>query len=230
MNKKQLTLLVLLCLTLTLAHAQPRKTKEEREAEEQKRIENMWNFPNGYKAISVGYGIGNYFNSILDTLLVDLWTRKTKDNAIGTLYLKYDRVYRSGMSFGVSGAYLRIMQEGTIGTYDSLRNENTGEFSYNTYSILLRGSYHFKVTRYTTIYGGVGLGFRQGYFLYSDNDPKFRPDILKENNYNFPIGAEFTLGTRVFFSPKWAGYAEFGLAKSVMQFGITYRIKMKEID
>lgn len=136
-----------------------------------------------------------------------------------------------GVGFSYSGLNINVKMDSVT----SMNIPIDGTLKYRTWSALARVNYHIIQENNFDLYIGTGLGFRANNFSVTDNDPIY-------DRWNFPIdlgiitrkiphtlsvptfGADFTVGMRYHILPPIAVYAEFGVAKSFAQGGITIRI------
>ena len=100
-------------------------------------------------------------------------------------------------------------------------------FKYRTQSVNLRYNFHFAPSSKWDPYVGIGLGLRFNSVDASVSNPL---KTLADLNLDIPFitfttpGADFTLGVNAnHFSDKFGFYAEFGMAKALLQAGIQYR-------
>lgn len=118
---------------------------------------------------------------------------------------------------------------------DSLTSQNvqvTGNLNYTTWSALARVNYHIFTSNAVDVFVGTGIGYRANRVRVSSNDPvKDRWDFPVDLGFvskvipktlGIPtVGADVTAGVRYFPYPSLAFYTEFGLAKSIIQGGVT---------
>lgn len=118
---------------------------------------------------------------------------------------------------------------------DSLTSQNvqvTGNLTYTTWSALTRVNYHIFTSNAVDVFLGAGIGYRANRVKVTSNDPvkdrwNFPVDLgfvskVIPNTIGVPtVGADFTAGVRYFPHPSIALYTEFGLAKSIIQGGVT---------
>lgn len=169
--------------------------------------------------ITAGYGFGSFIQAIQSE--VDDVTSTYSTSATGPVYLKYEHALTGKFGIGVAVAYANF-------GFDYTEKDASGtttyshETDYTTFSILARMNWHFAEKEGFDPYIGVGLGYRDGNWTYKTNDP----DGSDEINYSvsFPFGFETTIGARIRLSGGLSAYTEIGLAKSVVQLGLTQRI------
>ena len=173
-------------------------------------------FEDGKNYISAGYGVGNFTLNILQ--LAD--GKEIDSKAFGPFYLKYENALSDNFGFGVNLAYVGA----NITSTNPKTLTNTGvplveKVDWKSYSVLARMNWHWGMEEKIDPYIGIGFGYRDGSWKYSDNDPNqdFDPGIKSIFNFGF----ESTIGLRVMPLPNLGMYAEVGLAKSWFQFGLT---------
>ena len=103
---------------------------------------------------------------------------------------------------------------------------NTGakysnNLSYSSVSVLARINIHFGTTSSLDPYWGIGAGYRSGLWSLTSDDPNLQND--KAHGLS-PFGFETTLGLRYFFTSDFGIYTEIGIAKSVIQAGLVYKL------
>jgi hypothetical protein len=85
-------------------------------------------------------------------------------------------------------------------------------------SILVRLNYHFFKENGLDLYWGTGYGYRFGKHSETYNGTTTDKAIL------IPYGFELTFGTRYYFNDSFGIFTEFGIAQSLVQGGITFKI------
>ncbi len=168
----------------------------------------------------VGYGIPS--SGLFGFIQANSGSEVTTTQEVGPLFLKYEyRVsYLLGVGFNFAYSKLNVKEE------DPNLQTSTGEIfrsqtSYSSYSFLMRFNLHaLPYKDNIDIYAGLGVGTRQTKCDYTDNEPLQNyndpcPDI------SIPVGLDLTLGVRLFFNEHIGMYSEVGIAKAIMQFGIT---------
>lgn len=223
----------LICLLLLIAHLAYSTDRPQRSVTKNPGMEGY--FSAGNIAVSGGFGAVNLTRIILTPVTNSLnsrWTSvNSKSSAIWFAKGEYGLSNHSGI--GVSLAHTGFTIDAALP--DSLTKLNipvSGKFTYKTTSILVRYNYHFIPDSKLDIYIGTGLGLRLNHFKVEDNDPD-------KDWWNFPVdlgfvnriipkslslptfGGELTTGIRYMTDFHLGLYAEFGIAKSVAQFGAT---------
>lgn len=135
------------------------------------------------------------------------------------------------------GAHFAIGGLGVNASIDSFISPGvriSGDLRYTTWSLLTRVNYHIFAENNFDLYVGAGIGFRANNLRVTSNDNltdrwDFPVDLgfvekRIPNTLSVPIiGADFTVGMRYHILPPVAVYAEFGVAKSIIQTGATIR-------
>ena len=116
-------------------------------------------------------------------------------------------------------SYLGVAFDPNIG---SVPNEIT--IKSKNMAINLRSNFYFidpkKRKTKSEAYVGFGIGYKLGgQPKVSSQYPEYTPSIQFAEIYNF--GFEVTVGYRYNFSKHWAFYTELGIAKSILQIGVT---------
>lgn len=200
-------------------------------------------FEEGKHFISLGYGWGEKALIQLDARGNELNTRV---NAIDPLFFKYEyarnSVFGVGVNFSYASANTTFVYDQLAYGYDDNGNyqeygQYTENIAYETFSVLLRGNLHFfdgfknafKLETNNSLfdifdpYFGVGVGYRSEIWNTSTNDPaKEYVDMHVVNPINF--GFETTLGARFMLNQYVGGYFEIGVAKAIVQAGLSFRL------
>ena len=170
----------------------------------------------GQHLISGGYGFG----TIIGSLFNDINNNSDFNTTFtGPLYLKFESGLTDKLGLGINLAYAKYQASYT---YDSYYGTSYGTYtetdSYTTYSILARLNWHFGQVEKFDPYWGFGVGYRDGRWKYTSTDPYGTNDI--DYGGYFPFGFELTIGAHLWLSSNFGLYAETGIAKSVVQFGL----------
>lgn len=186
-------------------------------------------FHKGITNVYLGYGAGNFTQSFLSDI-VGLSNNNSLDvtfKTVGPLFAKLEYGFDDKVSMGINFAYMK----NTIG-YTQEGFQDTSAYFYNadlsctTWSILARVNYHIGNNDKIDPYIGIGLGYRAVNWNYTDTDPF---DINDRNQSNlelnlipsFPLGMDLTFGARIMPIPQFGLFAEVGVAKGIIQGGIT---------
>jgi opacity protein-like surface antigen len=176
-------------------------------------------FSMGNNNISAGYGIGNIIQSIFSSYeTYDSYSFK----ATGPFFLKYEQALTDRLGIGINAAYVGakvsyIDKSYIVDTTSMTFYKQT--INWSSYSILARLNFHFATLDKLDPYWGFGIGYRGASWKASDNDPNY--DNSTSFNSVLPIGFEATIGARYYFTPAIGAYMEVGIAKAVVQFGLS---------
>jgi opacity protein-like surface antigen len=178
-------------------------------------------FEEGVAVISVGYGFGNFTQALFKAWKDDL---NYSYKSFGPIHAKFE--YGLGDKFGI-GASINYMSAGaewtsTYATTDTAGNTiyvpyNEG-FDYSTLSVLCRMNIHFATSDKLDPYWGMGVGYRSGSWKYHSTYPGATEPSVSSI---FPFGWETTIGMRYYFTDNIGMYLEMGLAKSMIQAGLS---------
>ena len=169
--------------------------------------------------ISIGYGWPYWVGTIFDAYDV---RDNYESSSLGPLYLKYENMVSEEVGFGINLAYASSELSYTEDSYDLTNSLYQYKIDRYTYSILARLNYYFLQDERFDGYFGLGLGYRYAKWTYTNNDPY--DDRIDFPNL-FPFGFETTFGGRYLITKNIGIYAELGLAKSIMQAGVTIKLK-----
>jgi len=185
----------------------------------------------GANNISIGIGTGNLVQEILRDAVSLGNNNSVKFTATGPLFFKYENMVDKRIGFGINLAYMKNNIN-----YNETNTNNMGQdYQYNadlsctTFSVIVRFNYHFMDHDKIDPYIGLGVGYRSVKWNYSDNDPL---DINNQNEANValstlpssPFGGDLTFGVRFLPHPNIGIYMEAGIAKGVIQGGLTFQI------
>lgn len=170
----------------------------------------------GKIAISIGYGfpnLGKTFFKIYEN------EANYKATGAGPIHFRGEYGLTDKIGFGLSVNYISYGAEWTGEDYDINNNLVTYkyDFSYSSISIMPRMNLHFGTSEKVDPYWGIAAGYNIKNYSFTSTDP----DFIETNTPGlFPIGFETTIGLRYYFTPNIGAYAEFGLAKSIIQGGL----------
>lgn len=198
---------------------------DDEEEAEVKKIDTRSAFEINDTYISAGLGFGSLFlNNSIGQYTANESLRNT-----GPFYAKIENAVSDRLGFGVNIAYSNVKYTRNYINYLYQGNEtiqivDPEEVDINLVAILARINWHYGSNKKLDPYLGIGMGYRNISYRYIKRSKYNTNDDFKNLNI-VPLGFEFTIGTRFMFSEKWGGFAEFGLAQSVGQFGLVYRIR-----
>ena len=169
--------------------------------------------------ISIGYGAGNFAQSIMEDAIYN--DNTTTFKSLGPLFVKYEYAIDPHVGIGVNFAYMK-------NTISGLNDQNAkAELSRSTYSILARVNFHMGESKVVDPYIGIGIGVRQVNWEYKDgdNDPNNDGDFWDDELTDlFPLGMDLTIGVRVHPVPEVGFYLEIGAAKGIIQGGLSFNL------
>jgi hypothetical protein len=167
-------------------------------------------FEKGNVIVSAGYGFGNLSKALFKT-----YSDNTgyKASGFGPAFGKVEFAVSDKIGIGLNVAHIGINAQ-----YD-IDNEYQGQIDWKNTSVLGRINIHFANSEKFDAYWGAGLGYKFGSWKFSDNDPDSNidgsiPTII-------PFGFETTVGVRYMFIKNLGAYAELGIAKAPVQFGLS---------
>ncbi|MEO8146433.1 MAG: outer membrane beta-barrel protein [Bacteroidia bacterium] len=185
-------------------------------------------FEEGTNIISVGYGFPNlaksYFSVWDDANLYD----RSSLGGFGPLHLKFEHALNEKFGIGLS---LNLVSANGKYSYESYNNNGvltdyTDEFSMSGWSALARLNWHFFNSDKFDPYWGFGIGYRSAKWKYTYGDPDYSTENITAKTL-IPLGFEITIGARYYVAENIGIYAETGLAKSIIQFGVSYKFGTK---
>ena len=181
---------------------------------------NAQSFEKGKTIITGGQGFGNLTKAVLKAYQDEAGY---KANSLGPIFAKVE--------YGVSdkvGIGINVAHRGLSATYKNEYEETdeegntqtkttTDKLTWNNTSVLARLNIHFAKSEKLDAYWGAGLGYRFGSFKIKSESSDVNEDIPVVN----PFGFETTIGVRYYFIPNLGVYAEAGIAKAPIQFGLS---------
>jgi opacity protein-like surface antigen len=174
-------------------------------------------FEQGKTYISLGYGTGTAIGWLFSgTTNQDDFSKKF----IGPIYAKGEYAISEDIGIGLNVAYFRPQ----IRSISHYRNgiAHYEMMTLTTTSFLFRLNYHLGENDHIDPYLGMGLGYRTGITRYTNTDPlATNPEDVKTV---FPVGFDLTLGARFMITENIGIYSEVGIAKSILQFGLTAKL------
>lgn len=169
-------------------------------------------------SFSAGYGFG----TIIKPFFFDSETYSESSSSLnGPFYIKYESAISENIGLGINLAYAQYNLVYDSYFYSSPPSYQTN-LVYTTFSILARMNIHFGDFKKFDPYWGFGVGYRNGSVKSTSNNPNGLTQM--PISINFPFGFETTLGVRFYATDNFGLYLETGLAKSVMQVGLTIKL------
>ena len=150
--------------------------------------------------ISISYGGPTLEN-------FDIW-KSNEIKSIGPLHAKFEYLIEEKVSVGFNINTLCLMKYYNNRSLEDIIKVST----------IVRLNHHFYNTSKLDLYYGFGFGYR---FKASS---KTNTNILIFGFDDFPYGFELTFGIRYYFTKSFGLFTEMGVAKSIVQTGITFKI------
>jgi predicted porin len=137
-------------------------------------------------------------------------------NSLGPIFGKFEYAVSDKIGIGLNVAHIGInasynVSDGDGGNYQY-------KINWNNTSLLGRINLHFAKSEKLDAYWGAGLGYRFGSWKFEDNNPDSSNESIPSV---VPFGFETTIGVRYYFIPNLGVYAEAGIAKAPIQFGLS---------
>jgi opacity protein-like surface antigen len=176
-------------------------------------------FENGDMFFTGGFGFGNLLVATFEAsgLNNDVIEKRT---ATGPLFFKFEQALSDNVGFGVNFALLSLKNEWT----DAVDPRIYGTGRYTGWSALARVNYHFKPGKFFDPYMGFGMGYRNDKVTETSTDPNNPRFDTQVTDIPINLGLDLTLGFRMMFSENLGIYMETGMAKGVVQLGLSARI------
>jgi len=180
-------------------------------------------FDEDYIVWTAGYGVGAWLDVVENSLNNSGGYNSLRTTSTGPLYAKLEYGITDEYGIGINIAYV-----GREWNYNEEVDDGSGNktnylttVSYTSFSFLLRVNRHFSDNDKLDAYWGGGVGYRGGTYKQSSLNPNYNQN--EEFKDIVPLGADLTVGMRFYFTPQIAIYLETGMAKSVLQFGLSGR-------
>lgn len=167
-------------------------------------------FKQGKFVMTAGYGFPNLWKAVLVAVVNDS-ALNVKVIGTGPIHFRAEYAVSDGVGFGVSVNYVSAGVSYTELPYEY-------KFTRSSLSILARLNFHFGTSENLDPYFGIGAGYKQATFKFSSNDPNYTGESFPGFS---PFGFETTIGVRYYFTPGFGIYTELGIAKSVIQGGLS---------
>ncbi len=170
-------------------------------------------FDQGNIIFSFGYGAPNFPKNL--TYFTSAAYNVISTKSLGPIHAKFE--YAMSNRFGV-GISINYVSAGLKTNYDSLGSTYEAGFDYSSLAFNIRFNWHFYTENSLDLYTGGGLGYRaQNLTVYDANNSTKVPVLL-------PLGLEFSVGARYFFTDFLGAYVEIGATKSIIQGGLVVRL------
>ena len=182
-------------------------------------VKERLSFEEGDLFFTGGFGFGNLIVSTFEASGAnnDLHEKRT---TTGPLFFKFEQALSDKLGFGVNLAFLTLKNSWT----DAVDPSIYGTGRYTGWSALARVNYHFKPGKFFDPYMGFGMGYRNDKVTETStdpNNPRFDTEVI---DIPINLGLDITFGFRMMFSENLGMYMETGMAKGVVQLGLSARI------
>jgi opacity protein-like surface antigen len=185
-------------------------------------------FDEGTKVFSLGYGFPNFTKSVFKALSSSSVDGSTKVTGAGPIHFRFEYGLSETWGIGASINFANAAWEDTYtGTFFNPNGVNetktyTDKWARRALSALVRFNKHFPISDKADVYSGIGLGYNSVKNTYTSTNPDGVQFDL--NNKILPIGFEWTVGLRFYFTDNIGAYVEGGFAKSILQFGLAIKL------
>lgn len=183
------------------------------------------NWEEGNMIFCLGYGFPNFGKTVLQAGESDLnW----KATGFGPMHFRFEYALSEQWGIGLSSNFNKFgysYDEQTQTGYDAQGNPIYTMYNYKydwtSINFLVRFNKHWAAGSKADIFSGTGIGYNHRSIKFSSTDPNYVDESLENL---IPVGFEWTIGVRIFFTPNFAGYIEAGWAKDILQAGLCYKI------
>ena len=184
-------------------------------------------FKEGTMVISLGMGVPNLGKSLFKA--TETLYPNAEVKGVGPFFAKFEYAVSEKVGLGLVIRGLSSSIEYPV--EGAVYNENGGYEGDTTYmwkqssshiGVMARFNYHFATGKKIDPYVGLGIGY--GNTTYKWDFGGDEDGVALEISSLIPIGMEFTVGMRYFFSDNIGAYAEVGLSKSIANFGLAIKI------
>lgn len=165
---------------------------------------------------SLGYGMPNLTKSVFKAAFEG---ENANVSGFGPLHAKVEYGISDKIGIGLSINHVSTKFDAQY--FDDVANRNYfANYNYNSTKFNLRTNIHFSNSDKLDAYWGFGVGYGIGSVSVSTNDPDLEDLDLSGGG----LGFESTLGLRYFVTENVGLYTEVGFAKSIIQFGLNYKL------
>lgn len=175
-------------------------------------------FEQGNSSVQVGYGFGNFISAVFKTYET-AYPATFSFKSVGPAFLKYEYAVSDKIGFGLNIAYASATVSYTDDSWFVSGTPSTTSIKWSTISALARMNLHFGNSERFDPFWGVGMGYRTASWKFENDSPNY---INTESTGSFmPFGFETTVGARFYLTENIGLYIETGLAKAIIQGGLT---------
>jgi opacity protein-like surface antigen len=189
---------------------------------------NAQAFDEGTKVFSLGYGFPNLTKTVFKAVDESFTDSELKVTGAGPMHFRFE--YGLSETWGI-GASINFASAGLEETYTATyfnettqQNETksyTDKQSFKSFSALVRFNKHWPISDKADVFSGVGLGYKSSKWSWDSDNPN---SLEEDFDSLIPIGFEWTVGLRYYFTDNIGAYVEGGLAKSILQFGLAIKL------
>lgn len=179
-------------------------------------------FDNGESMVSIGYGFGSYRLLVSADMAKSATATSQQFQRIllGPVYMKYEYMTDENVSVGINIAAISYHSSSRFQTnYNGIDTSFSNTYNFNSYSILARVNYHNSPDESFDTYAGISVGYRYASTRLAEGS-KGTNEVTKNQ---VPIGIEAVIGARILITENFGIYGELGIAKSILQFGASYK-------
>jgi hypothetical protein len=167
---------------------------------------------------SLGYGTPNLTKAVFKAGIAGENLNATV-SGLGPLHVKVEYGISDKIGIGLSINHVSTNFDAQY--LDDIDNKNYfANYNYNSTKFNLRTNFHFSNSDKLDAYWGFGVGYGIGSVGLSTNDPDLEEVDIDAGG----LGLESTLGIRYFVTKNIGIYTEVGFAKSIIQFGLNYKL------
>ncbi len=173
---------------------------------------NAQSFSKGNNLVKIGYGAPTITGSIFNTY--ESYEGFEVKN-FGPLYIKYEHALTDKIGLGLNIAYTK----NEVSYVEKINGADyKAGIERTSLSALARINFHFATSEKFDAFFGPGIGYRTADWKFTSEAPEGSSNTSIPTF--FPFGLDFTIGANYYFTDNIGLYAEAGIAKSPIQFGI----------
>lgn len=171
-------------------------------------------FEKGKMSLSAGYGAPNFAGILFKTLKTYTGFSSTY---VGPYFGKFEYAISDMVGLGMNYAYTSATIKYDDYYINAVNTEEpyVAELEFSSMSFLGRVNFHFSPAKALDPYLGFGVGYKKSTYKYLDDHSE---GSFKSPN---PFGMDMTFGVRYFFTENIGIYSEIGIAKGLLQGGIS---------
>ncbi len=180
-------------------------------------------FSNRTLAINLGYGVPNLSAKMFDLFNSLQYNAFTK--SWGPIHFRAEQAVSNSFGIGISFNVAYVEASWKQSDPFNPSKSYSKNLQLTALSFLLRSWIHFVPNHpFIDPYFSFGFGYRWNDVKYNNGGDPYDDNIII-SEFAFPLAFEAALGFRYYLTRNLALYIETGIAKSIINFGLTFKIE-----